>query len=487
MFLKAKDIAGVNRAVKAVENLGGRVLHAFPPRVMAVEIPPGQIVKLKGQPGIEAVRKDAFPATAIEKADHELGLAMTAWNEHISADRRLRALESPTLSKSWDSPDLKPPDPPREILEKLRQREAILVPARLGARALAEGAPDMSIPVLVGRIAVGVVYVDSTVNQYKITNTEKLKVVIETTEGLNMLSGFEPRAGVNWFYNFKRPAISLAANQFTSANQDSWEDLWRDAAMGALGYTANIAGMKAYIQDIKNQYNADWAYALFVTKYPKFWFAYYWANHVVMDFAVDGWGIDNFNLVVAHETGHAFCCGDEYASSGCTCTSRHGRYQVLNGNCENCATNFVQCLMAHNSQAICDYSRGQLGWNELAVQSRGATTLKGTWTFDFDLGVQGPPTGADIWWEQVDNVTRFLVPQNGAMLAYLGKIDFDALSYQTLKTQSYTATPINGSNNNQNKLTAGTVIGIKTNQGRYAKMRVDQYGYNLKITWVTYK
>jgi hypothetical protein len=73
------------------------------------------------------------------------------------------------------------------------------------------------------------------------------------------------------------------------------------------------------------------------------------------------------------------------------------------------------------------------------------------------------------------------------MVANMGKANFDAVSRQTLMLQAYTATPINGSNNSSNKLTAGTVIAIKTNAGRYAKMRVDSYGYNLGITWVTYK
>ncbi|MBP7505009.1 MAG: hypothetical protein KA780_06140 [Prolixibacteraceae bacterium] len=54
---------------------------------------------------------------------------------------------------------------------------------------------------------------------------------------------------------------------------------------------------------------------------------------------------------------------------------------------------------------------------------------------------------------------------------------------QTLAIQPYTATPINGSNNSSNRLTAGTVIAIKTNTGRFAKMKIDSYGYNLGIPW----
>lgn len=478
-----RGMAGVNRAVKAVEKLGGRVLHAYPPSIVVASIPSENASELKGKPGIASAETGTFSARTVESASPKLNLAMTVWNEHVSAGRIERALASPEAGKSWDAADRKFPDPPKEIMDQLRQREGEMAPVM----APALGAPNLNIPVLVGRIGVGLIFVDSTVNQFQITNQEKLKVVVETTEGLNMLSGFEPRANIQWFYDFKRPKISLAASKFTNANKNSWEDIWRDAAMGAMGYSANLGGMNKYISDIKTKFNAQWAYAIFVTKYPSFWFAYYWGNHVVMDFAVDGWGIDNFNLVLAHETGHVFGCPDEYGSSGCNCTSLYGRYQVANGNCQNCASPFIPCLMAANTPAVCDYTRGHLGWNELAVQSEGKTTLKGTWTFDFDSGVQGPAGGADIWWEQVNNVIRYLVPQSGAMLAHMGKPNFDAVSLQTLKAQPYTANPINGSNNASNKLTAGTVIAIKTNAGRYAKLRIDSYGYNLGISWVTYK
>jgi hypothetical protein len=142
--------------------------------------------------------------------------------------------------------------------------------------------------------------------------------------------------------------------------------------------------------------------------------------------------------------------------------------------------------MCANTPAVCDFTRGHLGWNELAVFSKGTASLKGTWTFDLEAGKLGPPTGADLWWRQVNSVTRYLVPQGGAMLAHLGKPNFDAVSSQTLATAPYTATPINGSNNSSNKLSVNSVIAVRTNAGRYAKIKVESYGYNLGIRWVTY-
>jgi hypothetical protein len=73
------------------------------------------------------------------------------------------------------------------------------------------------------------------------------------------------------------------------------------------------------------------------------------------------------------------------------------------------------------------------------------------------------------------------------MLVHMGKPNFNAVSLQALQAQPYTATPINGSNNASNQLTPGTVIAIKTNAGRYAKMKINSYGYDLGISWATYK
>ncbi len=115
-------------------------------------------------------------------------------------------------------------------------------------------------------------------------------------------------------------------------------------------------------------------------------------------------------------------------------------------------------------------------------------TLRGTYTFDFERGGLGTTAGADVWWQLVDSATRYLVPQNGALLARLGVTILEARTASELLAVPYSRVSINGSSSPaQNQLTPGTVIAIRTRHGHYARMRIDSYGADLVISWVTYQ
>lgn len=160
--------------------------------------------------------------------------------------------------------------------------------------------------------------------------------------------------------------------------------------------------------------------------------------------------------------------------------------------------------------------------NEGAI-SNSSGTLRGTWTFDLDTGVESGEN-SDIWWQQKTKTSRFMAPRGRAELAYLGVVDFDSITVHTLQKQKYSKTPINGSlstyspikpfprpirdlrplnknrvnqlknnsvnqleHNNVNQLRNSHVFAVKTNRGNYAKVQVVKYGYDLTIRWVTYK
>jgi hypothetical protein len=123
----------------------------------------------------------------------------------------------------------------------------------------------------------------------------------------------------------------------------------------------------------------------------------------------------------------------------------------------------------------------------ISIVSEGTTTLKGTWAIDFETGIQsGDFTTCDVWWEQMTDVLRKMVPTGSAKIINLGTIDFDALTATQLKDLSYSNLAIPGNNDSTNQLTAGDVFAVATNAGNYTKVKVLNYGYNLDIQWVTY-
>lgn len=145
----------------------------------------------------------------------------------------------------------------------------------------------------------------------------------------------------------------------------------------------------------------------------------------------------------------------------------------------------------HNQLIFVEYG-GKLSslnlFNPATIVSSGSATLKGTFTFDLDTGVEGGtgPT-VDIWWDQETAVARQMVPQNTARILNLGVVDFPSITANNLQYLAYSTTPIPGNNDPSNKLVAGDVFAVFTGSGNYAKVKVVTYGYDLQIQWVTYK
>jgi hypothetical protein len=120
--------------------------------------------------------------------------------------------------------------------------------------------------------------------------------------------------------------------------------------------------------------------------------------------------------------------------------------------------------------------------------SQGNATIKGTWLFDCESGSNvSPGTNADIWWEQEDSIKRKMVPLGNAKIINLGAVDFNLVTPCVIQSYMYTNTPITGNNDASNKLVAGDVFCVLTNEGNYCKIKVIAYGYDLQVQWVTYK
>ena len=92
-----------------------------------------------------------------------------------------------------------------------------------------------------------------------------------------------------------------------------------------------------------------------------------------------------------------------------------------------------------------------------------------------------------MFWDQSTDILRYLQPQNGATLAYLGMPDFDLLGFKEEFFPTYSLNEINGSDDSDNHLSTRTVFAVHTSDGNYAKVKVVSYGYDLGLQWVTYQ
>ncbi len=119
-----------------------------------------------------------------------------------------------------------------------------------------------------------------------------------------------------------------------------------------------------------------------------------------------------------------------------------------------------------------------------SVVSSGTITIPGTWTLNLDSGkliAHAPFVG--IWWDiyGAGDSKQKMVPLGGGGLHNLGVIPFSSYGPIKLKALTYGTTPISG-----NRLGKGDVFADHTNTNHFAKVQVLSYGYDLKVTWVTY-
>ncbi len=282
-------------------------------------------------------------------------LGLAAFELRSSEEYREAKANRPRAGEAWDMPKCSAaaPTPTFRALS-------------VGARA---GGPTSAY--LEGSVAVGIVIVEGPTAALKFTDAERTKVVAEVQNGLGFLATSNPLAGISFSYDIQDVMLSVPANP----NAPDLEAHWRNPAMAAIGFSADWAGVGAYVEDLRTRFGTRWTFCAFFTKYPLGWFAYasIGGPRLVMQYANDGWGPENIDRVFAHETGHIFGAPDEYASSGCNCGGAWGRFGLANRNCENCAgEGGVPCLMKGNTFALCGYTPGHLGWSpQLVVKNYG--------------------------------------------------------------------------------------------------------------------
>ena len=336
---------------------GGRIMHRYGDRVLLAEVPPGAEAGLHA----DAQARGAVAAAAATPDDltETEALGVAAFYLRQSPEYAAAKAARPHQGASWEGPE------GVDSLSCMDVGRGDGGHAHVaGALAVAEaGAPALSAR-LTGKVAVGIVIVNGPTAALQFTAAERTKIAAEVQNGLGWLGAQNDAGAVSFTYEIKN--VSIATTPLTGTpTSTQMEDRFRDPAMATLGYGAGLGNVAKYAGDLRTKFGTDWAYIIFFTRYPVYHFAYasIGGPRIIMDYANDGWGPDNIDRVVAHETGHIFGAPDEYAAANCDCGGSWGYYGKPNSNCETCAPGGgVKCLMRSNDWEMCSVTPYHLGF-----------------------------------------------------------------------------------------------------------------------------
>jgi hypothetical protein len=369
-------------AQQEITALGGRITQKFTDTVIVASLPDS----------VDPQKLSQSTTKQPNSLDIVSQLAVNSWNKlqlKESSERSIDAAEG----LSWDAPGYLPPQFAENDHDSIIRSVS---PEDDDPPQESTGTPTSRY--MIGSIAVGIIIVSGTRSDLAFSVAEQEKIVQEVQEGLNFLANAEPRANITFTYDIR--LITVSSEPGSTSDYESAESPWRNAALQQMGFQANRSGSSDYVQNLKQNKRTDWAYVGYFTKYPLKHFAYAISEKVCMNYSNDGWGPDRINQVFAHESCHIFGAADEYGS--CTCGGNHGHLGVPNNNCINCAGSHVPCLMEGNVLQLCQWSRGQIGWDDrllgptwhrYELTQASAASNSGAIT-----SVSRIPNSMELWW-----------------------------------------------------------------------------------------
>ena len=391
-----------------IDGVGGHVTHKLTDTLMVVNLPDS----------IDPATLRHSSPNPPSSLDETSQLALDAWRAlQVKASR---AAPDATEGLSWGTPGYEAPRNPSNDPDLAAQED------QWGEKK--RGKPPITSSYMIGSIAVGVVIVSGKKNgKFEITQTESGKIFTEILEGLSFLQKAEPLAGIT--FNNKIHILTVDAPVDCDPDPDDrqryekCEAPWRDPALKQLGYAAGYQGVLAYVQALKKATSSDWAYVVFVTKYPLAHFAYASGVRIVINYSNDGWGVDKINRTFAHETCHIFGAADEYSTKDTKCSCEpSGFLNWPNNNCEECTKSQAPCLMHGNTLDLCDCTRKQIGWDDALYNDPSIMggRLRVTGVFNQDEYTWGTATSAEIeLGKGVISLSRFVNVTHGTLNLYV--------------------------------------------------------------------
>ncbi len=372
------ETAAANQARDYVVRQGGRIAILAPPHVMLGWISPELAQSLPGNFGIESVSFVPMDLAQLKYQDQKTRAAVIFFNAVVAGTlaQELAAQMAPERQMPLIDDALPAPALNKAEYEK-NLRPFGIAPAPAG------NSDSMT-----GTVAVALFFVESDgstdPDTYTWNSTDEQATYNRTVSGLSWWVGQAPSYGVNVTFSISFYSSTDAASRqgYEPILHDSNSDeLWISQIMANLGFTSgnHISRVTAFNTWLRGNAGTDWAYSAFFGYNPspapttftngRFAYAYLGGPYTQMLFRNDGWAVEDFGRILAHETAHIFWACDEYYQpgyGGCTscgpCAPGGPRPQVSNGDCVSCNLNAVPCMMRGNDLTLCHFTPLQIGW-----------------------------------------------------------------------------------------------------------------------------
>lgn len=196
---------------------------------------------------------------------------------------------------------------------------------------------------MIGNVVVAVIFPESDgtldANTETWSEARKSQVLSEIMAGHEWWTRQNPRSPLSFTY----VTHTLATKYEPITRPYYHEAYWIPDVLSKLGYSGSrFTAARDYVNDLREEYDADWGFVIFVLdsandtngKLPDGFFAYAYLGgpFMVVTYDNSGYGIQNMDVVVAHETGHIFHALDEYAGASSPNDYSHGYFSIVNGN-----------------------------------------------------------------------------------------------------------------------------------------------------------
>lgn len=364
IVLDSKDLNVMKDNLKYIESQGGHIVHIYPPNVLIGYVSDKLLANLGVRRNINKATRELLNPEDFNNYGQLAVAAVMAWNNNFKGMAKFNGLEPPA-----GAPNGSPLN--NDVFIRPKPQLAPMMAPPFGASS-----SDTS-EFMLGKTAVGIILTESNgaidPSTEDWTATEENEVISEIQAGLNWWANVANRiigAQLTFVYDvhLKVPTKYEPINR-----PQSDQGLWITDAMNFLGHSLSsgyITNVDYYCNAIRDAYNTDWAYTVFVAdssndadgkfsdgKY--FAYAYLGGPFLQMTYKNNGWGISRMDQVLAHETGHIFYALDEYVGSNSSTTATSGYLNVPNTNYGS----GISCIMNNNSFSVdpCQYTMGHVG------------------------------------------------------------------------------------------------------------------------------